>query len=73
MGSSGKTTAMTRFLSNILLEGKWMLRAITLFTAAATAFVCRSADARLWETKAEIDARYGKPTRTFNDADGTMQ
>jgi hypothetical protein len=24
----------------------------------------------LWETKAEIDARYGKLTRTFNDADG---
>jgi hypothetical protein len=47
-----------------------MLRAIALFTAAATAFVCRSADARLWETKAELDARYGKPTRTYNDADG---
>jgi hypothetical protein len=61
---------MTRPSSNILFEGKWMLRAITLFTVAAAAFVCRSADARLWETKAELDARYGKPTRILSDAVG---
>jgi hypothetical protein len=48
-----------------------MLRSITLLTAAAaTAFVCQSADARLWETKAELAARYGKPIRTFDNAYG---
>ena len=47
-----------------------MLRAITVFTAAARAFVCRLAGACLCETKAELDARYGKPTRILNDAIG---
>jgi hypothetical protein len=47
-----------------------MLRAITLFTAAATVFVCRYAGACLWETKAELDARYGKPISTFDNAYG---
>jgi hypothetical protein len=48
-----------------------MLRAITLFAAtAATTLVCGRADACLWETKAELDARYGKPIRTFDNEYG---
>jgi hypothetical protein len=47
-----------------------MLRVIPFLIAALTAFACRNAHARLWETKTQLDARYGKPTSTFHDADG---
>ena len=47
-----------------------MLRRITLLITATTALVCRNVDARLWETKSQLDVRYGKPAMSSRDADG---
>src|SRR5436189_3657199 len=44
-----------------------MLKFLAIIVALA---VCSSAEARLWDTKAELDARYGKPARYEKDADG---
>jgi hypothetical protein len=48
-----------------------MLRLITV-TAVALVIGAARVDARLWETKAEISARFGKPLRVDRDPAGDL-